>query len=118
MEIKWNQKLFGVEIKDDANHFVINAQPSMVMNWHDAVRYFKDNKVWQLPTRKQLLLFAKYIDEINALNKANGGYEVSELHWTADEDDKLCACYVDMDYCYTDFDFKFNNYYVRAVSTL
>lgn len=29
--INWNQELFGVEIKDNENHFVISAQPSMVM---------------------------------------------------------------------------------------
>lgn len=76
MKIKWNQELFGVEIKDNVNHFVISAQPSMVLDWDDAVRYYKDNKVWQLPTREHIKLIAKHIDEVNDLIKANGGYEI------------------------------------------
>lgn len=71
MEIKWNKEFFGVEIKDNENHFVVSAQPSMVMDWEDAKRYYENNKVWQLPTREQLQLIAKHIDEINTLNHIN-----------------------------------------------
>lgn len=118
MEIKWNKELFGVEIKDNKNHFVISAQPSMVMDWHDAVRYYKDNKVWQLPTCEQLQLIAKYICEVNALIKANGGYKIFGWHWTADEDDEFCAWYVGVADGNTNYNFKFNYLYVRAVSAL
>ena len=38
--IKWNADLFGVEIQTGDEHFVISAQPSMVMTWNDAARYF------------------------------------------------------------------------------
>lgn len=118
MEIKWNQQLFGVEIKDDENHFVISAQPSMVMDWNDAVRYYKDNKAWQLPTSEQLQLIAKYIDEVNALIKVNGGYEIFDYHWTADKVDEFYAWYVKMFNGYTDINTRRNIIYVRPVSAL
>ena len=118
MEIKWNQKLFGVEIKDDENHFVISGQPSMVMDWYDAVRYYKDNKVWQLPTKEQLLLIAEHIDEINAIIRANGGYEIKGWYWTADECDEVRAWHVLAHDGYTTNPYKYSYYYVRAVSAL
>lgn len=118
MEIKWNQELFGVEIKDDENHFVISAQPSMVMDWHDAKRYYKDNKVWQLPTCEQLKLIAEHTDEINAIIKANGGYEINDWHWTADQYDGFCAWFVAMNGGYTYLDYKYYRHSVRPVSTL
>lgn len=115
-EIKWNAELFGVEIKTDDAHIVVSAHPSMVMSWHDAVRFYKDNKVWQLPTREHLQLIAARIDEINAIIRANGGYEIRGWHWTADEYDEFCAWFVVMDYGTSDIDYKFGIYYVRAVS--
>lgn len=118
MEIKWNQELFGVEIKDNENHFVISAQPSMVMDWYDAVRYYKDNKVWQLPTGEQLQLVAEYINKVNALIKANGGYEINDWHWTADEYNGLCAWFVAINGGFTSNLKKLSYTYVRAVSVL
>lgn len=118
MEIKWNQELFGVEIKGDENHFVVSAQPSMVMDWDDAVRYYKDNKVWKLPTGEQLQLIAKYIDEINILIATNGGYEIFGWFWSIDEGNESCAWYIDMDDGVATLVSKGNDYYVRAVSNL
>lgn len=119
MELKWNQELFGVEIKDNENRFVVSAQPNMVMYWDDAVRFYKDNKVWQLPTREQLQLVAKYIDEVNALIRANEGYEIFYYyHWTADEYDEFCAWFVAMNGGCTSNLNKFSCVYVRAVSNL
>lgn len=118
MEIKWNNELFGVEINGNGNHFVISAQPSMVMDWDDAVRYYKDNKVWQLPTSEQLLLIAKHIDEINILIASNGGYEIFGWLWTIDEGYKFCAWYVNVDDGDTSNIYKGNDNYVRAVSNL
>ena len=120
--IRWNQELFGVEIKDNENHFVISAQPNMVMDWYDAKRYYKNNKVWQLPTCEQLQLIVKYIKEINSLIITNGGYLISGWLWTIDEDNESYACSVSMynanildNACYYN---KNNNNCVRAVSTL
>lgn len=118
MKIKWNKELFGVEIENNGNHFVINALPSMVMNWHDAVRFYKDSKVWKLPTGEQLLLFAKYINEVNALIKANGGYVIFGWHWTTKEYNELGVWIVDMSGRNTFSDSKYANHYVRAVSNL
>jgi hypothetical protein len=118
MEIKWNQELFGVEIKDNENHFVISAQPSMVMDWDDAKRYYKNNKMWQLPTREQLQLSAKYIDMINTIIIKNGGYKIRGWCLAADEYDESCARGVNMIDGYTINYFKYSNIYVRAVSNL
>jgi len=118
LTIEWDANYNGVHIKTDTGlSLIVSGQPSMVMSWHDAVRFYKDNKVWQLPTREHLQLIAARIDEINAIIRANGGYEIRGWHWTADEYDEFCAWYVNMNNGYTYFYNKYYfDYYVRAVS--
>ena len=115
--IQWDANYNGVHILTDTGlSLIVSGQPSMVMSWHDAVRFYKDNKVWQLPTREHLKLIAEHIDEVNALIKANGGYEIRGWHWTADEYDEFCAWGVSMNYGRTYYDSKTYYGYVRAVS--
>lgn len=115
--IQWDANYNGVHILTDTRlSLIVSGQPSMVMSWHDAVRFYKDNKVWQLPTREHLKLIAEHIDEVNALIKANGGYEIRGWHWTADEYDEFYAWDVNMHNGGTDYDDKDGDYYVRAVS--
>lgn len=117
LTIEWDANYNGVHIKTDTGlSLIVSGQPSMVMSWHDAVRFYKDNKVWQLPTREHLQLIAARIDEINAIIRANGGYEIRGWHWTADEYDEFCAWSVDMDDGYANRNSKRYNAYVRAVS--
>ena len=117
LTIEWDANYNGVHIKTDTGlSLIVSGQPSMVMSWHDAVRFYKDNKVWQLPTREHLQLIAARIDEINAIIRANGGYEIRGWHWTADEYDEFCAWFVGMANGYTYGSIKTNYYYVRAVS--
>ena len=114
--IKWNADLFGVEIQTKEEHFVISAQPSMVMTWDDAVRYFDGDEEWQLPTLKQLEIVAEHIDDVNAITKANGGYEIRSWHRTADECGEFYAWLVCMPGRTTASGNKLGDYYVRAVS--
>ena len=117
LTIEWDANYNGVHIKTDTGlSLIVSGQPSMVMSWHDAVRFYKDNKVWQLPTREHLQLIAARIDEINAIIRANGGYEIRGWHWTADEYDEFCAWGVDVGDGGTSSNLKLNYYYVRAVS--
>ena len=117
LTIEWDANYNGVHIKTDTGlSLIVSGQPSMVMSWHDAVRFYKDNKVWQLPTREHLQLIAARIDEINAIIRANGGYEIRGWHWTADECDEFCAWSVDMLDGLTSLNSKNTSYYVRAVS--
>lgn len=117
LTIEWDANYNGVHIKTDTGlSLIVSGQPSMVMSWHDAVRFYKDNKVWQLPTREHLQLIAARIDDINAIIRANGGYEIRGWHWTADEYDEFCAWYVGMGYGDTYYANKDYNPYVRAVS--
>ena len=117
LTIEWDANYNGVHIKTDTGlSLIVSGQPSMVMSWHDAVRFYKDNKVWQLPTREHLKLIAEHIDEVNALIKANGGYEIRGWHWTADEYDEFCAWYVGMSDGSTLGSLKDLYNYVRAVS--
>lgn len=117
LTIEWDANYNGVHIKTDTGlSLIVSGQPSMVMSWHDAVRFYKDNKVWQLPTREHLQLIAARIDEINAIIRANGGYEIRGWHWTADEYDEFCAWFVGMYGGYTIFSNKNYINYVRAVS--
>lgn len=114
--IKWNADLFGVEIQTEDEHFVISATPSMAMDWNEAVRYFKGNEEWAMPTKKQLQIVAEYIDKVNAPIKDNGGYELRGWFWTADECDEFCAWVVRMLYGSTSSSHKYLDYCVRAVS--
>ena len=117
LTIEWDANYNGVHIKTDTGlSLIVSGQPSMVMSWHDAVRFYKDNKVWQLPTREHLQLIAARIDEINAIIRANGGYEIRGWHWTADEYDEFCAWLVGMDGGGTGSLNKYYDGYVRAVS--
>lgn len=117
LTIEWDANYNGVHIKTDTGlSLIVSGQPSMVMSWHDAVRFYKDNKVWQLPTREHLQLIAARIDEINAIIRANGGYEIRGWHWTADEYDEFCAWGVNMYDGYASLNSKYLNFYVRAVS--
>ena len=115
--IQWDANYNGVHILTDTGlSLIVSGQPSMVMSWHDAVRFYKDNKVWQLPTREHLKLIAEHIDEVNALIKANGGYEIRGWHWTADECNEFCAWPVGTFNGNTYRGSKYSDYYVRAVS--
>ena len=117
LTIEWDANYNGVHIKTDTGlSLIVSGQPSMVMSWHDAVRFYKDNKVWQLPTREHLQLIAERIDEINAIIRANGGYEIRGWHWTADEYDEFCAWYVNVYGGLTSTNTKYYGNYVRAVS--
>ena len=115
--IQWDANYNGVHILTDTGlSLIVSGQPSMVMSWHDAVRFYKDNKVWQLPTREHLQLIAARIDEINAIIRANGGYEIRGWHWTADEYDEFCAWGVGMNGGGSIDGYKSYNGYARAVS--
>lgn len=120
-EIKWNADLFGVEIQTEGQHFIIEASPSKIMTWFEAVRYYTDSHhipTWQLPTTKQMQIVVKYIDEVNDLIKENGGYELRGMFWAADEIDEFCAWFVFTGDGYA-FDYsKGNLACVRAVSAL
>lgn len=116
--IKWNADLFGVEIQTKDQHFVIDANPSMVMSWRDAVRYFEGHKEWELPTTDQLEIVSAYISTINDLIKKNRGYWMQGWHWTSDEYDEFFAWRVYMDGGDTHNGSKYGSNYVRAVSDL
>ena len=117
-KITWNADLFGVEIKTENEHFVISAMPSMVMPWNDAVRFYKDNKEWRLPSSEELLLVAANIGKVNDIIEKNRGYEIQGWHWASEEGNEFCACNVTMGYGYTSTSIKDHYYYVRAVSAL
>ena len=89
--ITWNADKFGVEIKTDTEHFVISAQPSLSMSWYDATRFFSESKHTEFPTKEQLLLVRKHLDEINAIIKANKGYEIRNWLWASSEHDAHIA---------------------------
>ena len=116
--IKWNADLFGVEIQTKNEHFVISAQPSMVMTWDDAVRYLKGDEKWQLPTKRQLQIVSANIFAINDLINENGGYEIRGLFWAADGSDDILAwrVYIRDGDAYTGCKVYANE--VRAVSDL
>lgn len=118
MELKWNADKFGVEIKTDDEHFVISAKPSMIMSWDDAMRYFKDDTEWKLPTTKQLRLVADNLDEINSIIKANNGYELFGWLWSCKIQGEWFAWVVSMHSGGTSLDYRDFSGYVRAVSAL
>lgn len=118
MTIKWNAERNGVEVQTNDEHFVIDATPSRVMSWRDAVRFYQNAGGWTLPTKKQLQLVAKHISEVNALLEQYGGYKLFGWHWSSEEADTFCAWIVFIDNDSTCDYFKGYDGYVRAVSVL
>lgn len=124
--IKWNKNYYGVEIKADGEHFIVDASsPSYFCSWDDAIRFRKFyrngniNGIWNLPTLKQLQVVDKYFDKINKVIKDNGGFVLSKgFYWSIEKKDEFCAWYVYMSNGYRNYNNKNFNYYVRAVSTL
>lgn len=115
--IMWDANYSGVHILTDTGlSLIVSGQPSMVRNWYDATRFYKGNEVWQLPTREHLKLIAEHIDEVNALIKANGGYEIRGWHGAVDEHDESCVWLVNMGNGNTSHSIKGFYYNVRAVS--
>ena len=77
----------------------------------------RDFNTWDLPTVKQLQIIAKHIKEINACFRAMGCPTLPMgWYWSSIEKDEFYAWYVSMRDGYTDFNYKYYNYCVRAVS--
>lgn len=120
--ITWDAELFGVKIETKKEAFVISANPNMEMSWHDARRFFQDDKVWQLPSIAQLVLVAEHIIEINSIISANGGYMISGWFWTAEDKTKhfedTLAWFVRMSSGDVGPEYKDELYSVRPISIL
>ena len=82
---------------------------------------------WYLPAKYELNLLLHYDEVYKAVNKTlkqQGADKLSEKgayvgSWSSSEyvdNNQFCAWYVGMYYGFTDFNTKFSNYYVRAVS--
>lgn len=85
--IQWDGYYHGVHIlTSTGTSLIVNARPSLVMNWYDAVRFFEDekNEMWSLPRKEDLRLIYNNLKEVNTLMKGNGGYEIDGTFWTAD----------------------------------
>lgn len=83
--IKWDNINGAVEINCDGEHFLLDAEnPAAMCNWHDAIRYcdtIGDPGEWYLPSKEQLLIIAKHINEINNIIKENCGFELDCTSW-------------------------------------
>ena len=71
--IKWNSQLYGVEIKNGNERFVIRGEPSYYMTPKQAKLYAeKHSYLGALPNRHQCMLISKWNEAINLLMKENG----------------------------------------------
>ena len=85
--IKWNSALMGVEIKDEGEHFFLNAScPSLYCSWYDATRYY-NGFLRHLPTKKQIRIIAKHIKKINTLIEEGQGYKIEGYLWSRESKD-------------------------------
>ena len=85
--IKWNSTLMGVEIKDEDEHFFLNAScPSLYCSWHDATRYY-NGFLRRLPTKKQIKIIAKHIKKINTIIEEEQGYKIEGYLWSRESKD-------------------------------
>lgn len=120
--IKWNKNCFGVEIKTDDEHFILDGDPDYCMNWDDAMRFFNKksrNRIWNLPTVKQLQVIHNYFDKINTIIEENDGSKlIDAYYWSCENIDVFLSQNVNMYRGYIYSDNKGNNNYVRAVSAL
>ena len=117
--IKWNRNHNGVEIKADGEHFVLDSNPSYIMNWDDSIRFYNNihrSHTWNLPTVEQLQIVYKYFDEINNVIKDNGGFVLYKSLYLAQKSES-CEC-VNMCNGYTRNNSGNFKFFVRAVSNL
>ena len=117
--IKWNAITYAVEIAADGEHFMVDAsRPSYCCSWDDAMRFHR-NGIWNIPTIKQIQVLSNYLDDINAIIRENGGYEIIERwYWSCEEKNKDLARYVFMSDGYVNYSSKRDYGYVRAVCAL
>lgn len=120
--IKWNKNYNGVEIKADGEYFILDANPSYVMSWNDAMLFYNNkhrSHTWNLPTINQLQVVHKYFDKINKVIKENGGFVLHKsFYWSIEEKNEVFAGLVNMEDNYIFYNIKGKNYFVRAVATL
>lgn len=121
-EIKWNENCFGVEIKTDNEHFILDGNPDHCMNWDNAMS-FDNNKhrghTWKLPTVKQLKIIHNHFNEINKVIEENDGFKlIGTYYWSCENIDEFLSQNVNMYSGYTYSYNKGNNIYARVVSTL
>lgn len=116
--IKWIDDHKSVLIKADGMSFNLDAShPSYFCVWDDAMKYYKDNNIWRLPTIEQLQVIRKYFNEINGVIEKNNGYKLeNSWFWSCDELNEFCAWAVGMYYGHSNIIRKDIGYYVRAVS--
>lgn len=114
--IKWNECYKGVEIQADGEHFVLDANPSYYLSWDDAMRFYRNNPSWKMPTTKQLKVVYKYFDEINDIIEKNNRYKLhGGQYWGVEEHGEFCAWYISMNSGSTSYQYKGNRNYVRAI---
>lgn len=53
-------------------------------NWNDAMELAKQNGK-ELPSRKEMLILAYFVDEINAILEENGGEKLEGWYWASTE---------------------------------
>jgi hypothetical protein len=118
--IEWNSDNNAVEIKGYGEHFLINAsQPSFYCNWNMAIKYFENNKMWKLPTKKQLEIMIRHYKDINNVINLNGGFNYYQgWFWTNEEFDNIKAVKFDVGDCEVKIVDKHESNFVHAVCVL
>ncbi|MBO5972478.1 MAG: DUF1566 domain-containing protein, partial [Alistipes sp.] len=71
---------------------------------------------WYLPAFDDVYLLRRVRDAINSTLNERGCNTLSRYHWSSTESNGFCAWYVNMNNGLTGTNYKYRNYYVRAVS--
>ena len=137
-ELRWSsdraeqKRLIGADSKTDGAYNMAKVMAiSGLRDKYPPFKWCADlGEGWYLPSIEELKVFTLNTAVHDAVNRtliARGGtklYDKGERgwYWSSTEDDyqwssgEFCAWFVGMYFGNTDYDYKFNSYYVRAVS--
>lgn len=91
---------------------------SQEYTWEDAmkIKFSQDNI--HVPDIRELSLLHLNIDDVNAGLSAAGGEKLESYYWSSTEYNSLYAWGLTMDSGYRDYNYKYDDYYVRPVLAL
>ena len=83
--------------------------------WYDAMKIARQNGK-ELPSRKEMLILAYFVDEINAILEENGGEKLKGWYWASTEYSSTTAWYMTFSNGYLYRGYKYFTHSVRAVT--
>ncbi len=109
-------KAIVYKVDNSGQHGMAMSLDEEYLEWDDARKWCSNlGSGWRLPSKSELLEIYRNKEQLNkALSQS--GYGLAGCHWSSDEYNRDCVCFVDLYDGSAGFDNKSYNFYVLAVS--